>query len=161
MAERVTMSMLLAAAGAALTQPALTSLPQGRLLMVSANPMAVNFIDLDASRRTAAGAEVVAYRIYLKGVPLAKDRVMTQDVQQVRLSCAPRTAQQLAATGFDAAGKPIIGMAGTPAQPIRANDAFDFMARFMCDGATYPKSHLVVGHAAAMALAKQASAAER
>lgn len=157
MIEQVTMKMLLAAAGAALAQPALTSLPQGRLLMVSANPMAVNFIDVDASRRTGKGAEVIAYRVYLKGVPLAQDRVMTQDVQQVRLSCAPRTAQQLAATGFDAAGKPIIGMAGTPVQPIQADDAFDFMARFMCDGATYPRSHLVVGHAAAKALARQAA----
>jgi hypothetical protein len=157
MVEQISMKMLLAAAGAALTQPAVTSLPQGRLLMVSANPMAVNFIDVDASRRTGSGAEVVAYRIYLKGVPLTADKVMTQDVQQLRLSCAPRTAQQLAATGFDASGKPIIGMAGAPAQPIQANDAFDFMAKFMCDGATYPKSHLVVGHAAAKALAKRAA----
>lgn len=157
MVEQVTMKMLLAAAGAALTQPALTSLPQGRLLMVSANPMAVNFIDLDASRRTDKGAEVVAYRVYLNGVPLARDRIMTQDVQQVRIVCAPRTAQQLAATGFDAKGKPIIGMAGTPAQPIQPNDAFDFMAKFMCDGAAYPKAHLVVGHEAAMAMARQAA----
>jgi hypothetical protein len=81
---------------------------------------------------------------------------MVQEVGERVINCSRRTYIEHRSYAFDEAGNQVIWTSGNSVEPIPTNSANDFIARVMCDGVRLPSQSYVTGHAAALALGREA-----
>ena len=129
------------------------SLPTGRLQLVSGNATGAFFIDLDRVERKGDVVTYWTYGAYVPGNPIGDD-VVVQDTALQVIDCAERTIHTLGVSAFNEQGKFVVGLPADEVEPIEANSAHDFQARVLCDGAVLPPSNTLLGHAAALAVAR-------
>jgi hypothetical protein len=137
------------------TEETTPALPDGKLLGVAVGRTGATFIDLDHSVVKDGVATVRTYMVF--DPPLAvKGKEVVQQVGERVIDCAHRTYSEHRSYAFDEAGEEVIWTSGNSVEPIPANNANDFIARVMCDGAKLPPQNYVKGHAAALAFGRAA-----
>jgi hypothetical protein len=135
-------------------------LPDGRLLLVSGNSRSANFIALDKSSKNQTDVDlwvftVMSPPIALGGATDLKRLVVAQTFAHFSIACVTRRVTKLSEDGFDEVGKWLIAGPGDAPAPIVRDSAQDFMARVMCDGVQPPSTSPVIGHVAALAVARR------
>lgn len=135
-------------------------LPDGRLLLVSGNSRSANFIALDESSKNQTDVDlwvftVMSPPIVLSGATDPKRLIVAQTLAHFSIACATRRVTKLSEDGFDDVGRWLIAGPGDAPAPIVRDSAQDFMARVMCDGVQPPSASPIMGHAAALAVARR------
>lgn len=129
------------------------SLPNGRLQLVSGSQGGAFFIDLDRVERKGDTVTFWTYGAYVPGNRIGND-VVVQDTALQVIDCAKRTIHTQGVSGFNEAGRFVVGLPASEVEPIEARSAHDFQARVLCDGAVLPPTNTLQGHAAALAVAR-------
>jgi len=135
-------------------------LPDGRLLLVSGNVRSANFIALDKTTKHGPAADfwvlkVVSPPMLLGPADNPRQLVVEQTFAHFKIDCTKRLIAKLSDDGFQPGGRWVIAAPGFPFEPIARNSAEDFMAKVLCAGAQPPASNVVVGHAAALDVARR------
>jgi hypothetical protein len=128
-------------------------LPQGELQVFAGTDTSANFLVVGEESRNGDEVEVSLFTVYVNGIR-TQTGVITQTVSRVSINCQNRTRRDIYVRGFSATGDLIDTLPPSVPEPIEPNDTFDFVARMHCDGVQIQPGP-VVGHAAAVALARQ------
>ena len=123
-------------------------LPEGRLQLVSGNPSAVYFVDLDRLSKSGDIADIWIYQVLDPGFYVGGKQVV-QIVSHERIDCLKRHRHGIGQASFDGAGKVLVTMPAEDLGAVLSGRPHDFIARYVCDGLELPAENIVTGHAEA------------
>lgn len=139
--------------------PPVYPLPNGRLMLFSGNSRGASFLDLE--RTSKSGSKVDAWIFQVPAEPFGlpggdPNQRSVQTLRHLTLDCAKRgTFQELGADSFNAAGQRVVWLPASPPEALEPGSMQEFVVRVMCDGEKPPTPTPVIGHEAAVQVARQ------
>jgi hypothetical protein len=113
-----------------------------------------HFLDLDRVSKTGSKADIWVLVISDPPYPIG-DRLEVADVEHEAIDCVKRTYTDLGSKAFDEAGEMVVWLPAARPERIKPGNAYEFIARVVCDGLQPPSGYVVRGHAAALQLGRR------